>query len=67
MSLDTIDLRKVWGVINDWWAKSMVAILLFFLGLHIGEITTESRIVSDCKFAGAFRADIQAFVCQRKL
>jgi hypothetical protein len=45
----------------------MIAILLFLLGLYIGGVNTESRIVSDCKFAGSFRADIQAFTCQRKL
>jgi len=28
---------------------------------------TEIRIASDCKFANAFRVDIQAFSCQRKL
>lgn len=45
----------------------MVAILLFFVGLLIGIVNTESRIASDCKFANAFRVDIQAFSCQRKL
>lgn len=67
MLTETIDYRKIWQIINDAWAKSFVAILLFVLGLWIGGITTESRIVSDCKFANAFRADIQAFTCQRKL
>jgi hypothetical protein len=62
-----IQFSKVWSVINAWWAKSMVAILLFFLGLLIGIINTEARIASDCKFANAFRVDIQAFSCQRKL
>jgi hypothetical protein len=57
----------VWGLINAWWGKSMIAVLLFFVGLYIGGLNAESRIVSDCKFAGAFRVDIQAFACQRKL
>jgi hypothetical protein len=65
--LEPIQFNKVWTVINAWWAKSMVAILLFFLGLLIGIVNTESRIASDCKFANAFRVDIQAFSCQRKL
>jgi hypothetical protein len=65
--LEPIQFNKVWTVINAWWAKSMVAILLFFLGLLIGMVNTESRIASDCKFANAFRVDIQAFSCQRKL
>lgn len=65
--LEPIQLNRVWAVINAWWARSMVAVLLFFLGLLIGIVNTESRIASDCKFAGAFRVDIQAFMCQRKL
>ena len=65
--LEPINFNRVWAWINAWWAKSMVAILLFFAGLLIGMVNTESRIASDCKFANAFRVDIQAFSCQRKL
>ncbi len=65
--LEPIQFNTVWAVVNAWWARSMVAVLLFFLGLLIGIVNTESRIASDCKFAGAFRVDIQAFMCQRKL
>ncbi len=67
MFIDTINYRKIWQIINEVWAKSFVAIMLFILGLWIGGINAESRIVADCKFANAFRADIQAFTCQRKL
>jgi hypothetical protein len=45
----------------------MLAVVLFLLGLWIGSVNTESRIASDCKFANAFRVDIQAFNCQRRL
>jgi hypothetical protein len=65
--LEPIQFNKVWATVNACWAKSMVAILLFFIGLLIGMVNTESRIASDCKFANAFRVDIQAFSCQRKL
>jgi hypothetical protein len=44
-----------------------VAVVLFVIGLWIGSVTTEGRIVSDCKFAGSFRVDIQAFTCQRRI
>lgn len=67
MIVDTINFKKVWAAIHDWWARSMMAVLLFLLGLYIGSTNTESRIASDCKFAGAFRVEIQAFICQRKL
>jgi hypothetical protein len=61
------ELKKVLEMINSWWAKSMVAIILCVIGYNIGAIQTEIRIASDCKFANAFRVDIQAFSCQRKL
>jgi hypothetical protein len=61
------ELKKVLEMINSWWAKSMVAIILCVFGYNIGAIQTEIRIASDCKFANAFRVDIQAFSCQRKL
>lgn len=67
MIVDTINFKRVWAAINAWWASSMMAVLLFLLGLYIGSTNTESRIASDCKFSGAFRVEIQAFVCQRKL
>jgi hypothetical protein len=63
----TDELNKVVDMINSWWAKSMVAIILCVIGYNIGAIQTEIRIASDCKFANAFRVDIQAFTCQRKL
>ena len=61
------ELKKVAALVNNWWAKSMVAIILCVIGYQIGTIQTEIRIASDCKFANAFRVDIQAFSCQRKL
>lgn len=67
MIVDTINYKAVWAWLNAVWAKSFVAIMLFLLGLWIGTVQTESRIAGDCKFANAFRVDIQAFACQRKL
>jgi hypothetical protein len=67
MLTDPINYRAIWAAINAVWAKSMVAVLLFVIGIWLGGVTTESRIVSDCKFAGSFRADIQAFNCQRRI
>jgi hypothetical protein len=67
MIIDTINYKAVWAWLNAVWAKSFVAIMLFLLGLWIGTVQTEGRIAGDCKFANAFRVDIQAFACQRKL
>jgi hypothetical protein len=65
--VDSIDPRKVLDWINKVWAKSLAAVIMFVIGLWVGQVQTESRIVSDCKFAGAFRVEIQAFACQRKI
>ena len=62
-----INYKRVLEVINAIWAKSFAAFVMFFIGLWIGQVQTESRIVSDCKFAGAFRSEIQAFNCQRRI
>lgn len=67
MIVDTINYKAVWTWINAVWAKSFIAIILFLIGLWIGTVQTEGRIAGDCKFAGAFRVDIQAFACQRRL
>jgi len=67
MIVDTINYKAIWEWVNAVWAKSFIALMLFLIGMWIGTVQTESRLASDCKFAGAFRVDIQAFTCQRKL
>lgn len=65
--IDTFDYRKVLTWINDVWAKSLAAVLMFFIGMAIGQVQTESRVIGDCKYAGAFRVEQQAFMCQRRI
>jgi hypothetical protein len=67
MIVDTINYKAVWEWVNAVWAKSFIAVALFMIGLWIGTVQTEGRIAGDCKFAGAFRVDIQAFSCQRRI
>lgn len=67
MIVDAINYKKIGAFIQLVWAKSLYAVLTFFIGMWIGQVQTEIRVVSDCKFAGAFRVDIQAFTCQRKI
>lgn len=67
MIIDSIDPRKVLDWINSVWAKSLAAVIMFVLGLWVGSINTENRIAADCKFAGAFRVEIQAYNCQRRI
>lgn len=65
--IDSIDYRKILNWINAVWAKSLVAVLLFIIGLWIGSVQTEIRVIGDCKYAGAFRVNHEAFVCQRRI
>lgn len=59
--------RKMLEVINDWWAKSAITFAIAAFAYYAGVVQTESKIAADCRFASAFRVDIQAFTCQRKL
>ena len=65
--VESFDYKRILKWINDAWAKSLVAVILFFVGLAVGQVQTESRVIGDCKYAGAFRVDHQAFVCQRRI
>ena len=67
MIVETIDYKKVFAWINNVWAKSLAAVIMFFVGLYMGQVQTESRVIGDCKYAGAFRVAHEAFVCQRRM
>lgn len=67
MIVETIDYKKVIAWINNVWAKSLAAVVMFCVGVSIGQIQVESRVVGDCKYAGAFRVAHEAFVCQRRI
>jgi hypothetical protein len=67
MILETITYKQVLDFIYRTWAKSFAAIFMFVVGMWVGQIQTESRIIGDCKYAGAFRVDVQAFMCQRRI
>lgn len=67
MIIESIDHRKILDWVNAMWAKSLAAVLLFIIGLWIGSVQTEIRVIGDCKYAGAFRVNHEAFVCQRRI
>ena len=67
MIVETIDYRKIFAWINAVWAKSLAAVLMFVIGIWIGQVQVESRVIGDCKYAGAFRVNHEAFVCQRRI
>ena len=61
------DYKKILDVINRMWAKSLGVAIALAIGWSLGSMNAESRIIGDCKFSGAFRVEIQAFACQRKI
>ncbi len=67
MITENITFKTVIQWVNEVWAKSFMSVGCLLIGLGIGGLMAESRIVSDCKFANSFRVDIQAFTCQRKI
>jgi hypothetical protein len=67
MIVETIDYRKVFAWINNVWAKSLAAVLMFWIGIWLGQVQVEGRVIGDCKYAGAFRVAHEAFVCQRRM
>ena len=67
MIVETIDYKKIILWVKDVWAKSLVAFVMFFIGVYIGQVQVESRVIGDCKYAGAFRVNHEAFMCQRRI
>jgi hypothetical protein len=67
MNIETFNYKQILTWINNVWAKSLAAVIMFFVGLSIGQVQTESRVIGDCKYAGAFRVEQQAFMCQRRI
>ena len=67
MMLETLTYKQVLDWVHATWARSLAAVIMLVVGLWIGQVQTESRVIGDCKYAGAFRVDHQAFVCQRRI
>ena len=65
--MPSVDWTKVRERLQYIWAKAFWPILLFVLGLAMGENLTEKRIVDDCRFSSNFRVNHQAFTCQRRI
>jgi len=67
MFIEGFDYKQIFVWINNAWAKSLAAVIMFFVGMYIGQVQVEGRVVGDCKYAGAFRVAHEAFVCQRRI
>lgn len=67
-------MNNDFGILKDWilrfkgwWAGSLAVIIAFLLGLGAGILTTEGRIINDCKYINNFRVDSQGYQCIRKI
>ena len=67
MIIYQFDYKKILEWIHGLWAKSLAVVIALAIGWSLGSMNAEMRIVGDCKFSGAFRVEIQAFACQRKI
>ena len=67
MIIYQFDYKKILAWVYGVWAKSLGAVIALAIGWSLGNMNAEMRIVGDCKFSGAFRVEIQAFACQRKI
>lgn len=67
MFLNEQETKRVVDTCKRIWAKSFWPLFALLLGVLIGVLVATSNIINDCKYAGAFRIDSQAFTCQRKI
>lgn len=67
MFLNAEETKRVREICKRIWAASFWPLFALLLGVLIGVLATTGSIINDCKYAGAFRVDSQAFSCQRKI
>lgn len=67
MFLNEQETKRVIETSKRIWAKSFWPLFALLLGVLIGVLAATSNITNDCKYAGSFRVDSQAFTCQRKI
>lgn len=61
------ELEQFKRFINSVWARSLAAMVAVVLGFVAGTLTSQWRIMDDCKFINSFRVDNHAFACQRRI
>ena len=64
---ELINVKQVKNWIKKYWARSLVPIAAFVVGILIGMLVVESRIIEDCKYMRNFRFGNQAFNCGRTI
>lgn len=61
------EINLIKKVVNKYWAKALAPFFALVIGMVIGNLTTESRILDDCKYNTSFRIGTQSFNCGRRI
>ena len=67
MFLNAEETKRIREICKRIWAAAFWPLFALLLGVLIGVLATTGSIINDCKYAGAFRVDSQAFTCQRRI
>jgi hypothetical protein len=64
---ELIDMKRMWKEFNEKvWAKSLIVVLMFLLGMMIGSMLVRNSVLDDCRFLSSFRIGDYAFSCVRR-
>ncbi len=64
---ELIDLTKLQSWIQSKWRASLGIIVSLVLGILIGILSVEWRVIDDCKYLKSFRFGNMAFNCVRTI
>lgn len=64
---ELIDLTKLQNWIQNKWRASLGIIVALVLGILIGILSVEWRVIDDCKYLKSFRFGNMAFNCVRTI
>jgi len=67
MFLNAEETKRIKETCKRIWASAFWPLFALLFGILIGVLATTGSIINDCKYAGAFRVDSQAFSCQRRI
>ena len=67
MNNELISIKDFILKFKGWWAASLGMVVALVLGVIIGILSVESKIINDCKYINNFRIGDQGYSCQRKI